>query len=131
LGYRTVEFLKDGPPDCPLIRIYGNEPFSAAKLASAFRQLADGKTPEIAIHEIPGFQSIEGCLLFARLNHENFGVRPINDEAFECMLRAETWERLRELVEPFTAPLTGTRFQWLDETSNISLLISNSDSGEW
>jgi hypothetical protein len=126
-----IEFLKEGSPDCPLIRIYGNEPLSAAKLASAFRQLADGKTPEIAIHEIPGFQATERCLLFARLNHEDFGVRPISDEAFECMHRAETWKRLAELVEPFTEPLPGVRFQWLDETSNISLLISNSESGEW
>lgn len=126
-----IEFLKEGSPDCPLIRIFGNQPFSAAKLVSAFRQLATGPIQEIAIHEIPGFLSIEGCLLFTRRHSENVGVRQLTDTAFECLLSPETWERLAELVDPFTQQHEGVRYQWLDETSEISLLISSSEFGEW
>jgi len=55
-----IEFLKEGSQDCPLIRIFGNDPSSAAQLALAFRQLANGQAKEVAIHEIPGFNPSTG-----------------------------------------------------------------------
>lgn len=126
-----IEFLKDGSDDCPLIRIFGNEPSSAARLAIAFRQLASGETKEIAIHEMPGFNSIGGCLLIAKIDHKNIGIQAIDDNAFECLLTPEGWERLAELVDPFTEKLEGVQYQWLDDTSEISLVISSSELGEW
>lgn len=126
-----IEFLKEGSTDCPLLRIFGNEPYSAAKLAAAFRQLAKRETDTIAIHELPDFQPVEGCNLFARINSEDKGVRQVDRSSFECLLIPETWERIAELVDPFTEKLEGNRHQWLDETSEISLLISNSEFGKW
>jgi hypothetical protein len=126
-----IEFLKDGSIDCPLIRIFGNEPASAAQLASAFRRLAKRKTDVIAIHEMPGFQPIGGCKLFVRINSEDKGVQSLNTSTFECLLTSDSWGRVAELVDPFTEQLEGDRHQWLDETSEISLLISSSELGKW
>jgi len=126
-----IEFLKEGSTDCPLLRIYGNEPSSAAHLATAFRQLAKRQTQTIAIHELPDFQPVDECRLFARINSEDKGVHQVDGSTFECLLMPETWENLAELTDPFVERHEGGRHQWLDETSEISLLISSNEFGRW
>ena len=126
-----IEFLKEGSTDCPLLRIFGNEPSSAAQLAAAFRHLAKRQTEEIAIHELPDFHSVEGCRLYAKVNPEDKGVCQTDNSTFECLLMAETWEKVAELVGPFSEQLEGNRHQWLNETSEISLLISSNELGKW
>ncbi|QXE91222.1 hypothetical protein KP001_01385 [Geomonas subterranea] len=127
-----IDFIESGSPDCPLLRIYGNEPGSAALLISVFDQLASGHTNEVAIHSLPDIESVNGCKLFARLHHEDIGIRKCSEKnTLECLLSSESWTRISGLLEPFTEPKADVRYQWLDETSDISLLISSSEYGEW
>jgi hypothetical protein len=122
----NIEFFADGSPDCPLILIYGREPEQAAILMQSVHRLAEGETNWIAVHELLGFNSVDGCKLFARVSSNDGGVQRLPErEAFECLLRPASWSNIEGLLEPFTDPNTPSgRFQWLDEHGDVDLLIS-------
>jgi hypothetical protein len=128
LNSMNVEYFADGSQDCPLILLYGANPTDALTLSKALRMLSNSFEMRVAIHELPSFVSVEGCQLFASVAGSDIGVKVMVPAAvFDCSLRAETWDNIIGLLEPFChrqESLSGTSFQYLDATGDIRLLIS-------
>jgi hypothetical protein len=123
-----IEYLECGSEDCPLIRIYGYDESESAVLSLALEQLASGKANEVAIHELPGFVPVNGCLLTAKAGRRDLGVRSVRDKNnFEWELTTSTWDNVVGLAELFSAPATG--FQWLNTIGDVAVLISG--DGLW
>lgn len=122
-----VEYFADGSVDCPLVLLYGRDPQEALTLSKALRTLSDSREARVAIHELPGFISIDGCQLFASVANVDIGVKLITPAAiFDCSLRADAWDDIVALLEPFCHAETASRshFQYLDRTGDVQLLIS-------
>jgi hypothetical protein len=127
-----IEYLETGSSDCPLIRIFGDDSVGANNLYEALMQLARNEVKEVRIHDLPGISPVEGCNLLARIGDVNTGINITSmANVFECILTNESWLQVAELIQPFCSSLDGNRHQWLDETSDISLLVTNSVNGEW
>ncbi|MDY3554402.1 hypothetical protein R5W24_003524 [Gemmata sp. JC717] len=123
-----LEYLPDGSPDCPLIRLFDFVPAEAAALGSAVAALAAGQLERVAVHELPGVAPVGGCELVLRRRGRDRAVVRVGPAAFECGLTADTWDNVAGLIEPFAADAGG--HQWLAEApGQVSLLLSA--SGLW
>ena len=125
-----IEFLAGGSPDCPLVRIYDFNSLAARRLHTAVCALSSGTAQSIAFHELPEIEMVDGCRITAQLSDTDWGVLPNAKESnsFVWMLKASTWDDIAGLIEPFRRSETNG-FQWLDQTSNISVLLS--PRGTW
>lgn len=131
LQIMKLEYLSEGSQDCPLIRIYGSDLDAVAHLLKAFKALGLGQRSECAIHELPGIESIGGYKLFVRIGKEDKGGIQLGHNIFDWVLSAETWLQVKGLTEPFTKATTAHVHQWLDESSDVSILITNAENGAW
>jgi hypothetical protein len=123
-----IEYFADGCTECPLILIYGSNPSDALNLRLAIERVAHGLVDRLAIHEFPGYFSINNCRLFLQAGRSDRGIQRLGHaHTFECTLRKETWLAMIGLIEPFTETDrkdSGSSFQYLNESSTIRLLIS-------
>ena len=94
----------------------------------------------IALHELPGFESVENCGLHLRLDDCNAGVHQIgNANEFEWLLTRDSWDTICGLLEPFCVSKAQSRHQWLSgrearyglDTSTIAVLVSSDENGRW
>jgi hypothetical protein len=135
-----LEFLENGSPDCPLIRIYGTQPTDFASLLHALRPLAEADGRCCAIDEVSGFQPLDGCSLTAFSCSQTAGVHR-DDEAlrFEWKLTPAKWLIVAGLVSPFAQGFLDGRHQWLSgreaafglELGEIGVVLSCSGDGRW
>ena len=128
LDFMRVEYFADGSEDCPLVLLYGPDPTDAVTLSEALRVLSNSCESRVAIHELPGFVSVDGCQLFASVAGSDIGMKMIvPTTVFDCSLRADSWDNIIGLLEPFChlETMSGTRFQYLQDSGDIRLLISN------
>ncbi|MBI5687597.1 MAG: hypothetical protein HZC54_21205 [Verrucomicrobia bacterium] len=120
-----IEFFPDGSVECPLVLLHGRDPAAAARLREKVVALAAEQVQRVAVHEIPGFESVGGCQLFASTGRSDLGTQPLcAGRVFECQLRPVTWHDVEGLLEPFTEQAFCDGFQWLDSHGEIQLLIS-------
>ena len=125
-----LDFLPDGSADCPLVRIWGFMPTEARRLHEAATRLAGGQTEPVEVHSLTGVEPIDGCQLTLRVGREDRGVYAlIGVNSFECLLRRPIWEHVANLIRPFCEEAKPGYFQWLDESGDISLLLSV--DGQW
>jgi hypothetical protein len=125
-----LEYLPNGSPDCPLIRLYDFDAMEATRLLHLVISLSDDSVGRIILDEQQEVTSVDGRKLTLVTNRSDHGVvrtRPSNQ--FECILTRTSWTHIAGLIEPFCGPGVANGFQWLDETSDISLLLS--PSGSW
>jgi hypothetical protein len=109
-----IEYLEDGSPDCPLIRIYGSDGTGLRHLRAAIRDLISGAKDSIALHQLPGFEAVDGCELTLRVAstarqkgvHQQTGALD-----FEWALSLPDWDTVAELIPPFIE----RGFQWLHD----------------
>jgi len=135
-----LEFLENGSPDCPLIRIYGTEPSHFTYLHHALRPLAEAEGRRCAIAEVPGFQPLGGCSLTAFSCSETAGVHR-DDETlrFDWKLTPAKWLIVAGLVSPFAQGFRDGRHQWLSgreaglglELGEIGVVLSSWGDGRW
>lgn len=127
-----IEYLENSSEDCPLIRIYGKETTAMLTLIDALKELSQNKDKTIALHELPGIESVEGCCLIACDGSVNEGIKKTeNDNEFTLTLTSEKWQKVAELAQQVCNSIEKERYQWLDDTSDISLLLSSSEKGYW
>ena len=120
-----IEHFADGSDDCPLILLYGCEPEVVARLRHEVQLLAAGSVDRVAVHDIPGFVSVDGCRLFASVATWDSGTRPLSEpRTFECCLRPLVWDNVEGLLESFTLASGSNGLQWLDNHGELQLLIS-------
>ena len=124
-----IEFLPEGSSDCPLIRLFDFEPSGGKRLVGILSQLASGSLQSVALTEIPDFEPVAGCCLVLRVGEKNHGILAKGSGSFECIFEPSRWGQVVGLTEPFCSSSARDNFQWLDETSSISLLIS--PTGRW
>jgi hypothetical protein len=122
-----IEYFDLDKKDRPVVLIYGNEPKSVAILRDAVHALAQGEKARIAVHELPGFESVDGCQLFFSAEESDSGLRLIiPPRMFECSIRTTWWDNIEFLLEPFCEATASNGFQYLDYgfNSDIQLIIS-------
>ncbi len=125
-----IKYLPDGSGDCPLIMLQGREPEVVARLREEVAALAEARVARVAVHELPGFESVDGCRLFFSTGTWDRGTYVLREQySFECQLRPVVWYNIEGLLEPFAvSKSTGGCHQWLDDRGDIQLLISD-DAG--
>jgi hypothetical protein len=124
-----LEYLADGSTDCPLIRLYEFEPSEASQLRASFALLADATRTELQLNELPYIQSLAHCALRLHVAKQHTGISQVGPSAFHCALTTEGWREVTDKVDPFTVPVVGECFQWLNEDGDVSLLLS--PTGRW
>jgi hypothetical protein len=125
-----LEFIADGSLDCPLIRIYDFDSLAACRLQNVFSQLASRKIEFGVLDELLEMETVDNCRVAIQVGKYNRGVliNSQKSDSFVWILNPITWDNVAGLIEPFCqSNLDG--FQWLDQTSGISVLLS--PSGTW
>ncbi len=122
-----LEYLADGSPECPLIRLFEFTTAEVAAFMVAIGKLARGDVDRVDVHNLPFVQSLGDCqLVFTRLAADQ-AVRRVENE-FQCGLTSNTWDNVLGFVEPFARNATG--FQWLASSpGEANLLLST--NGDW
>jgi hypothetical protein len=125
-----LEYLPDGSLDCPLIRLYDFDATAATRLLRLVTSLTDGSVGRIVLDERQEITLVDGCKLALVAGGSDHGVVKVaTANQFECVLTPASWANVAGLIEPFCEPGSSNGFQWLDETSDISLLLS--PNGLW
>ncbi len=125
-----IEYLKEGSEDCPLIRIYGDDAGAIKLLMDNLVFLISGEITKKIINDIDGFSGINECKVAFVIDPMSKGILQIKDNYFECILTKNDWENVYDLLEPLSK-ISEAGYQWLDETSNISLLVTRYENGQW
>jgi hypothetical protein len=121
-----LEYLSDGSPDCPLIRLYQFTTEEVVELRSAVVELAIEQTREIAVHELPYVKALAGCQLTLCVSSFDQSVLQVDACSFECRFTEETWANIAFLIESFAKGNVGS--QWMADNTPALLL---SWTGEW
>ena len=124
-----LEFLVDGSPDCPLIRLYAFDQSEVLRFKDLISTLSLGKATNVSLHEQSWIDPVDGCKLEMSLGKRDRGIKQVDPSRFECVLTEEGWTDVAFLLEPFCAKELPTGYQWLEERGQVSLLIS--PSGSW
>ena len=124
-----LEFLEDGSPDSPLIRLYAFDQAQATWLHGIFLSLAYGGRDDVALQYESNVEPIDGCHLTLRLAQRDAGIVRCEGSTFECQFTSVEWEAIASLVEPFCESVEPNRYQWLTETGDAYLLLSS--DGSW
>ena len=120
-----IEFLADGSPDCPLIRLYDYDTQQIYRLYALLLDLAVGRINNVSLQEALLAEAVAGCDLILQAADEDQGV--VWDSSpgrFVCRLGCSSWQSVAERVLPFHSESLADTYQWLDETSPISWLLS-------
>jgi hypothetical protein len=123
-----VEFLEEGSPDCPLLRLFDYRTDEVKRLCEVCDQLAEGKRVEFVLHDQPWVEAIRGCRFLWRISKKDVGVRlPAPGEPFVLEFSDEVWREVQDKLRPFADGSGG--FQWLTNEGDVNVLISF--SGLW
>lgn len=123
-----LEFLREGSPDCPLIRLYDFSSDEARGLQQVVLQLVRDKDAVVALHAEPGIQPVGQCELYLRQAENPHGIREIGPLKFEWTYSAGGWLEVAALIQPFCRG-DSTGNQWLTRIGTISVLLS--PDGRW
>jgi hypothetical protein len=123
-----LEYLPEGSPECPLIRLYDFGQSEAKQLKELVKSLATGDRENVALHNVAWVESVGGCSLNLRRGNRNQGIPQSQTLGFECVLSSDGWSNVEGLLELFCESNT-TGFQWLTNGGRVALLISR--SGQW
>lgn len=118
-----LEYIADGAIDTPLIRLYDFGTKEAVELHRLVCDLSAGRQEQVALDGARGIEAVDGCRLVLRVGTRNEGVVRQGD-GFVCTLTASTWRDVAELVQPFCERADRNTFQYLDDTSEITLILS-------
>lgn len=123
-----LEYLPNGSPDCPLIRLFEFDQSEAQRLRQLVKSLVAGDRQDVALQDEEWVKPVGECCLNLRRGNRNQGVRQEQALKFECVLSPDGWSNVERLLEPFCESNT-SGFQWLTHDGRVALLISQ--SGQW
>lgn len=122
-----IEYLEKGSPDCPIVKIYNCTLDEYKYLCNQFNLLHKSDN-SFKLNDTPSTLNIE-----FNVGELNQGVKLKDDSNFICILTKGAYKNIADLVSPFITKYEkenqSTRFQWLNEDSDISLLLST--NGKW
>jgi hypothetical protein len=111
----------------PRVLIYGDEPDRVVLLRERVASLASGEVDRFAVHELPGFESVDACKLYFSRGEWDRGVRlAAAPRVFDCGLKRASWNHVEGLLEPFCTRIGPGHFQFLAdcEASEFEMIIS-------
>ena len=123
-----LEYVPDGSPDCPLIRLYEFDQSEARQLRRLVKSLVTGDRQDVALQNEVWVEQVGSCCLNLRPGNRDQGVHQVQGLKFECVLSPNGWSNVEGLLEPFCESNTAG-FQWLTRDGRVALLISQ--SGQW
>ena len=123
-----LEFLMEGAPECPLIRLYDFTSDEAIQLRQIFQALADGSMKTVKLEERDFIESMHGCLLGLQVGTHDLGIRADGLRSFECVLTKLGWKNVRGLTDSLCEP-DARGYQWLTSHGPARLLLSR--DGKW
>lgn len=123
-----LEFVREGSPDCPLLRLYDFDPAEARQLQHAVLRLVRQSDEMIPLHQQPGIQPVAGCELTLLRANDVQGVREIAPGKFEWLYSIDGWLEIAGLIQPF-CQADAVGFQWLSRIGKIAVLLSR--DGSW
>ena len=123
-----LEFLNNGSPDCPLIRLYDFDAEQARRLQQIALRLTKDQSEAVALHAESDIHAINGCELTLRQADKDHGVNEVAESQFECALTKGAWLDVGGLIQPFCRG-ESSGHQWLTRISKIALLLSR--DGQW
>ena len=118
-----LEYIADGGHDTPLIRLYDFGRAEAIMLRGLVLDLHSGRRIRASLHDVGGIVPVGGCRLTFAVGSRDEGVIEQSGE-FTCSLTRDGWSRMADLMKPFCEHVEPNRFQYLDESSGITLLLS-------
>ena len=123
-----LEFVREGSPDCPLLRLYDFGPTEARQLQHAVLRLVRKSDETIALHQQAGIQPVAGCELTILRAVNGQGVNETAPGKFEWLYSIDGWLEVAGLIQPFCQADAGG-FQWLSRIGKIAVLLSR--DGSW
>ncbi len=123
-----LEYLPDGFPECPLIRLYEFNQSEVRQLRQLVKSMVSGGLQDVALQNEVWVEPVGGCCLSLRRGNRDQGIRQSRTLQFECVLSPDGWSNVEGLLEPFSQSQT-FGFQWLTHDAGVALLISR--SGQW
>ena len=126
-----IKFIAEGSDYCPILQISGTDLETSRELFHEIRALRDGMAGSFLIHEVLGFEECRNPELTLAFAEADRGVqRSSTGDGYTCALSYDGWARVEDFLAPFCRRHSSTTaFQWLDESSDISLLFS--PGGGW
>ena len=125
-----IDFLPDGSPDCPLIRLSDFDTLQACHLRELILSLTEETSPEVLLQEALWAQTVNLRSFVLQVSEVDQGiVQGSGNGVFLCRLNCSSWQSVADLILPFCSDSRAGTYQWLDETSVISLLLS--PNGSW
>jgi hypothetical protein len=123
-----IEYLAEGSPDCPLIRLFSYTATELEQLRHAFQALATGLLQRVSLERILPVENPGGILLEFVLSDRDIGIVKRSQQTFAMELPSEGWITVAELAESVSE--TGSAgHQWLTPAGRIKLLLS--PDGSW
>jgi hypothetical protein len=130
-----VEYVPSGSKDCPLIRMFGDEPKAVQALASSIEDLIGDGKKIVRVTDLPGFEAINHTTLELRTADCDGGVQ-LTGNGHVWRLPPSSWRAVVDLLKPFTKRTPGMRFQWLygresriGSSGEIAVIVST--DGAW
>jgi hypothetical protein len=121
-----IEYFPDADEGNELILLHWDDPEAVVRLREQVASLAAKRVKRVAVHEIPGFESVADCRLFFSVARWDLHTRPLRSKKeFECSLHPVGWEDVFGLLEPFAEGAGGGTFLWLDAGyCGVSIVVS-------
>ncbi|MGA9040422.1 MAG: hypothetical protein WB421_07795 [Terriglobales bacterium] len=124
-----LEFLADGSPDCPLIRLYVFDKSAIVRFGDLVNSLAVGAKANASLDEQPWIEPLAGCKMELCLGQRDLGILQTGYSSFECVLSGDGWADIAGLLQPFLESDDPGVYSWLNEDGKVSLLLSS--TGAW
>jgi hypothetical protein len=123
-----LEYLPEGAPECPLIRLFEFNWSDVYELKQLVKGLVTGDRRDVALHDELWLESVGRCRLNLRVGKRKHGIGQVGPLQFECVFTSSEWGNLEGLLEPFSES-DSSGFQWLTTSGSVVQLISR--SGRW
>src|SRR5262245_28055469 len=122
-----IEFIRNST-NGPMIHLSDFSNDEVMEIKEMIDRLSAGEVQSVALHHHALVNPADNCHLTLKPGPENKGITYSRDESqFVCTLTKEHYENMSELIRSFAEhALEMEGFEWLDETSEIALLISPS-----
>jgi hypothetical protein len=124
-----LEYLAEGSPDCPIIRLYDFTESEAKQFHSLVTALASTTVERVEVHRLEFVEAVDGCrLTLVNRSWDQAVFQKAKPAEFECGFTPGTWDNVACLVEPFTKGACG--FQWLAGVPGEATILL-SPYGQW
>jgi hypothetical protein len=126
-----LQLFEDDVSGTAVLLMHGDDPNDASAIRRTVDDLAAGRLETVAVEGLPGFEAIGGCSLTLTVGDSDQGLELVGPakRSFRCGLRPASWETVSGLLEPFEAPLSGHRHQYLAGSDPVMWIVST--DAEW